>query len=147
VTCSTTSRAGCWSRKDATDPTSSPAPTPVRLSRSAGAGPDDRNEIVAARHTVAHLLDGGRGILGDGGYLGIPTITTSRRDKSACTMPDNHYRQRRRITACVQHVIARLKDWQILRQCRRRGNAVNQAHRIIAGLWNLKAHKQLRVKS
>jgi hypothetical protein len=81
-----------------------------------------------------------------------PPATPSRTgstaaDKSACTMPDNHYRQHRRITACVQHVIARLKDWQILRQCRRRGNAVNQAHRIIAGLWNLKGHKQLRVKS
>jgi hypothetical protein len=42
----------------------------------------------------------------------------------------------------------RLKDWQILRQCRRRrGDAINHSPHIIAGLWNLKTRKQLRVKS
>jgi hypothetical protein len=38
----------------------------------------------------------------------------------------------------VEHVIARLKDWQILRQCRRRGAAINHSLHVIAGLWNLK---------
>lgn len=47
----------------------------------------------------------------------------------------------------VEHVLARLKDWQILRECRRRGHAVNYSLQLIAGFWNLKTHKQLRVNS
>jgi hypothetical protein len=31
-----------------------------------------------------------------------------------------------------------MKDWQILRQCRRRGNAINLAVQCVAYLWNLK---------
>jgi hypothetical protein len=53
----------------------------------------------------------------------------------------------RRIRARVEHVIARLKDWQILRQCRRRGDAINHTLQIIAGLWNLKTRNHLRVNS
>lgn len=45
------------------------------------------------------------------------------------------------------NVLAQLKDWQILRQCRHRGDAINYALHIIAGLWNLKTHKPLRVSS
>jgi hypothetical protein len=47
----------------------------------------------------------------------------------------------------VEHVITRLKDWLILRQCRRRGEAINHSLQIIAGLWNLKTDNQLRVTS
>jgi DDE superfamily endonuclease/Helix-turn-helix of DDE superfamily endonuclease len=109
--------------------------------------PGNRNDVVVARHTVAHLLRGDRQILGDGGYRGITTITTPARDKSGRIIRDNHYRAHRRIRARVEHVIARLKDWQILRQCRRRGDAINHSLQIIAGLCNLKTHTQLRVNS
>jgi hypothetical protein len=57
------------------------------------------------------------------------------------------YRVHRRIRARVVHVIARLKDSQILRQCRRRGDAINHSLHIITGLWNLKTRSQLRVNS
>jgi hypothetical protein len=40
---------------------------------------------------------------------------------------EDHYRVHRRIRARVEHVIARLKDCQILRQCRRRGEAINHS--------------------
>lgn len=60
---------------------------------------------------------------------------------------DHYWRAHRRIRAHVEHVIARLKDWQILRQCRRRGQATNHSLQIVAGLWNLKTYKQLRVTS
>ena len=90
------------------------------------------------------LLDG-RAVLGDGGYRGITTIATPRRDNSGRIIHDDRYRAHRRIRARVEHVIARLKDWQILRQCRRRGDAINHSLQIIAGLWNLKTHNQLRV--
>jgi DDE superfamily endonuclease len=108
--------------------------------------PGNRNDVIVARHTVAQLLDG-RVVLGDGGYRGIVTITTPRRDMTGRIIRDDHYRAHRRIRARVEHVIARLKDWQVLRQCRRRAEAINHSLQIIAGLWNLKTHKQLRVTS
>jgi hypothetical protein len=72
----------------------------------------------------------------------IHTITTPPRDSTGRIIRDDHYRVHRRIRARVVHVIARLKDWQILRQCRRRGDAINHSLHIIAGLWNLKTHKR-----
>jgi hypothetical protein len=82
--------------------------------------PGNRNDVVVARATVAHLLTSHE-ILGDGGYRGIATITTPRRDHTGRIIHDEHYRTHHRIRARVKHILARLKDWQILRQCRRRG--------------------------
>jgi hypothetical protein len=109
--------------------------------------PGNRNDVVVARHTVPHLLDGTRTTLGDGGYRGIAAITSPRRGLDARIIHDDHYRKHRRIRARVEHVLARLKDWQILRQCRRRGQAIDHSLHIITGLWNLKTHRQLRVNS
>jgi hypothetical protein len=114
----------------------------------------DRRRVVAVGRswpgnrsaTVPHLLAGEHVILGDGGYRRIPAITAPARDQSGIIRDDN-YRAHRRIRARVEHVLARLKDWQILRQCRRRGQAINHILQIIAGLWNLKTHNQLRVNS
>jgi DDE family transposase len=108
--------------------------------------PGNRNDVVVARHTVAQLLDG-RVVPGDGGYRGITSITTPRRDHTGRIIRDDRYRAHRRIRARVEHVITRLKDWQILRQCRRRGDAINHSLQIVAGLWNLKTHNQIRVNS
>jgi hypothetical protein len=109
--------------------------------------PGDRNDVIVARHTIAHLLTGQNVNLGDGGYRDIKSITTPRRDDTGRIIHDDDYRLHRRIRARVEHVIARLKDWQILRQCRRRGHAINDTLHIVAGLWNLKTHHQLRVIS
>lgn len=109
--------------------------------------PGNRNDVIVAGATVAHLLAGQHEILGDGGYRGITMITSPRRDHTRRIVRDDHYRAHRRIRARVEHVIARIKDWQILRQCRRRGDAINHSLQIVVGLWNLKTHKQLRVNS
>jgi hypothetical protein len=108
--------------------------------------PGNRNDVIVARHTVVELLDG-RIVLGDGGYRGITSIATPRRDYTGQLIRDDHYRVHRRIRARVEQVIARLKDWQILRQCRRLGEAINHSLQTIAGLWNLETHNQLRVTS
>ena len=108
--------------------------------------PGNRNDVTVARATVAHMLTGHE-ILGDRGHRAITTITTPRRDHSGRIIRDDRYQLHRRIRARVEHVIARLKDWQILRQCRRRGEAINHSLHIIAGLWNLKTRNQLRVNS
>ncbi|ORC03654.1 hypothetical protein B1T48_22885 [Mycobacterium persicum] len=108
--------------------------------------PGNRNDVIVARATVAHLL-GNHETLGDGRCRGITTINSPARDNTGLIIRDDTYRAHRKIRARVEHVIARLKDWQILRQCRRHGNAINQNLQIITGLWNLKTHKQLRVNS
>jgi hypothetical protein len=41
--------------------------------------PGNRNHVIMARHTIAQLLNGCV-VPGDGGYRGIATITTPRRD-------------------------------------------------------------------
>jgi hypothetical protein len=106
--------------------------------------PGNRNDVIVARHTVAQLL-GGCVVLGDGRYRGIASITTPRRDHTGRIIRDDDYRAYPRITARVEHVIASLNDRQILRQCRRRAEAINHSLQVIAGLCNLKTHKQLRV--
>ncbi|HXO51680.1 MAG TPA: transposase family protein, partial [Mycobacterium sp.] len=88
--------------------------------------PGNRNDVTVARATVAHMLTGHE-ILGDRGHRAITTITTPRRDHSGRIIRDDRYQLHRRIRARVEHVIARLKDWQILRQCRRRGEAINHS--------------------
>jgi hypothetical protein len=93
------------------------------------------------------MLTGHHAIFGHGGYPGIDTITTPRRAHTDRIIRDHHYRAHRRITAGVEHAIARLKDWQILRRCHRRGQRINHSLQNIAGPWNLKTHKQLRVNS
>jgi hypothetical protein len=76
-----------------------------------------------------------------------PRSPVHAQQPTARIIHDDHYRKRRRIRARVEHVIARLKDRQILRQCRRRGQAINHSLHIVAGLWNLKTRGQLRVNS
>jgi hypothetical protein len=107
--------------------------------------PGNRNDAVVARATIAQTRTGHHQIFGDCDYRGINTITTPRRHHTGPVIRDHHYRVRRQITARVEHVIAQLKHWQILRQCRRRGQSINHSPQNIARLWNLKTHKQLRV--
>ena len=99
--------------------------------------PGNRNDVIVARHTVTHLIEG-RVVLGDRRYRGIGSITTPRRDHTG-RISHHHYRAPPD-QARVEHVIARRKDWQILRQCRRLGDAINYSLHIITGLWNLKNH-------
>jgi hypothetical protein len=65
--------------------------------------PANRHDVVMARATVAHLLDG-RVDLGDGGYRGINTITTPPDvTNSGRIIHHDHYRFHRRIRARFNH--------------------------------------------
>jgi hypothetical protein len=92
--------------------------------------PGNRNGIVVAKATIT-LLDG-RTTLPDGGYRSMPGATLPPKQEPP------RLAAHKRLRARIEHLLARMKDWQILRQCRRRGNAVNLAVRCIAYLWNLK---------
>jgi hypothetical protein len=52
----------------------------------------------------------------------------------------------KKLPARIEHVLARTKNWQMLRQCRRRANSISHAIRAMAYPWNPRlAH--LRVNS
>jgi Helix-turn-helix of DDE superfamily endonuclease len=100
-------------------------------------------DVVVARNTVAPLLTGGRMVLGDGGYRGITTISTARRDQSGRTIRDQDCANTvgSGPASNMSSLDSRLADPA---QCRR-VDAINHSLQIIAGLWNLKTRTQLRV--
>ena len=99
-----------------------------RIVHVSQAWPGNRNDIVVAKATVR--LPAGHTTLTDGGYRSMPGATLP--PKGDATRLTAH----KRLRARIEHVLARIKDCQILRQCRRRGNAINLAVRCVAFLWN-----------
>lgn len=93
------------------------------------AWPGNRNDIVVARETVPQ----GPTYKTDGGYRSmVNTIIPPPRDQP---------RARRRhiqVRARAEHVIARMKDWQVLRQCRGRGDAIDHVLQAVAFLHNVR---------
>lgn len=94
------------------------------------AWPGNRNDIVVAKATIT--LPAEITTLTDGGYRSMPGATLPPTNDTSRLA--EHHRRRARI----EHILARMKHWQILRQCRRRGNAINLAARALAYLWNTK---------
>ena len=94
------------------------------------AWPGNRNDIVVAKATIT--LPDGITTLTDRGYRSLPGATLPPNDDPA------RLATHKRLRARIEHLLARMKDRQILRQCRRRGNAINLAIQCVAYLWNLK---------
>ncbi|MFC9635502.1 transposase [Streptomyces mirabilis] len=109
-----------------------------RVVAVAEAWPGNRNDVVVFRETLGRTLPDHPRLSGDGGYRGSDRIRTPRRGTSGRIVKDWNYRRFRKRRAVAEHTIARLKDHQILRQCRRRGNAINHAVAGVAALHNLK---------
>jgi hypothetical protein len=115
----------------ASTPRSSSAPTGAALSRSGAAGPATATTSWSPA-TPLHTSSTARL---SWAMAAIAASTPSPHHGVTVRgriIRDHHYRQHRRIRARVEHVIARLKDWQILRQCRRRGHPINHSLQIIA---------------
>ncbi|WP_276322854.1 transposase [Streptomyces sp. F001] len=90
--------------------------------------PGNRNDIVVFRATMADQVAGHRLLIDDGAYRAAPEVITSK----AKSKP---FAKRR---ARAEHAIARLKDFKVLRQHRRRGDTINDTARAVAVLHNLK---------
>lgn len=93
------------------------------------AWPGNRNDIIVARETVPT----GRTFKTDGAYRTFPGAITPP--------PRNEPRKRQRhiqVRARAEHTIARMKDWQILRQCRSRDGAIDQALQAVAFAHNVR---------
>jgi hypothetical protein len=90
----------------------------------------NRHDIVVPKAAIT--LPDGLTTLTDGGYRPMPGATLPpKQDPARLAVHE-------RLRARSEHVVARMKGWQILRQCRRRGNAINLAVRCVAYLWNLR---------
>lgn len=111
----------------------------------AGGGPGHRNDPIHYRGTDIENLCRAHGrVLADGGYRGVAELVTPR-FSGRSIVRDRAWRFHRRRRARVEHAIARLKDWRVLRDHRRRGRRLPQTLRAVAFLHNLKV--QLRNSS
>jgi hypothetical protein len=107
--------------------------------------PDNRNDVIIARHTVTHLLDS-RGVLGEGGHRGIASIITHRTTPAATSSTPT-------TTAIIDHPSpARTHHRPAQRPANPSampppGPSHHRSLQMIARLWNLGIHTQLRVTS
>ena len=107
------------------------------IATSAG-GPGNRNDPIHYRGSVVETRcrEHGR-VLADGGYRGVPELRTPR-FASNRIVRDRRWRSHRRPRARLEHAIARLKDWRVLRDHRRRGHHLADTLQAVASLHNLR---------
>lgn len=103
----------------------------------------NRNDCIAYGASGAARATTGAHVMADGAYRGpnCPGVIIPHRKKTKDeVLPDwkeDHNRSHRRVRARVEHVFARMKNWKILRDCRRRGTGVTHAARGIALMHNI----------
>lgn len=109
---------------------------------TAGGGPGNRNDPIHYRGSAIESLCKAHGrVLADGGYRGIRELVTPR-FRNNRIVRDRSWRRHRKRRARVEHVIARLKCWRVLRDHRRRGARLPHTLQAVAYLHNL--HIMLR---
>lgn len=110
----------------------------LRVLAISGGGPGNRNDPIHYRGSVIETLCRyHRRVLADGGYRGQRHLVTPR-FRGRRIVRDRAWRRHRRRRARVEHAIARLKSWRVLRDHRRRGKHLLDTARAIAALHNLR---------
>lgn len=110
----------------------------LRVIAVTAAGPGNRNDVVHYRSTPIETLCQRHGrVIADGGYRGVRELRTPV-FRGRRILRDRRWRRHRKRRARVEHAIARLKDWRVLRDHRRRGNHLAAAVSAIAFLHNLR---------
>lgn len=110
----------------------------LRVIAVVAGGPGNRNDPVHYRGSdIERLCRSHRRVLADGGYRGVPELITPV-FRGRCMVRDGAWRRHRRRRARVEHAIARLEDWRVLRDHRRRGSRVSESLHAVAVLHNLK---------
>lgn len=105
---------------------------------ASGGGPGNRNDLVHYRGSpIERLCKQHRRVLADGGYRGVEELVTPV-FRGRRIFRDRAWRRHRRRRARVEHALARLKDWRILRDHRRRGHQLAPSLQAVAFLHNLK---------
>jgi DDE superfamily endonuclease len=109
----------------------------LRIAATTAGGPGNRNDTVHYRgSSIEALCKQHRRVLADGGYRGIPELVTPV-FRGHRILRDRAWRRHRRRRARVEHAIARLKNWRILRDHRRRGDRLADTVQAVAFLHNL----------
>lgn len=110
----------------------------LKVIATTAGGPGNRNDPIHYRGSAVETLcrEHGR-VLADGGYRGVPELRTPQFANNRIVR-DRQWRRHRRRRARVEHAIARLKDWRILRDHRRRGRHLADTMHAVAWLHNLR---------
>lgn len=100
-------------------------------------GPGNRNDPIHYRGSTVEALCKTHGrVLADGGYRGVPELVTPVFAHNRIVR-DRKWRRHRRRRASVEHAIARLKNWRVLRDHRRRGTHLASTLGAVVFLHNL----------
>ena len=103
--------------------------------------PGNRNDCRAYRDSGVDQQCAGAAVMADGGYQGNPeVIMPYRKPAKDAELPEwktELNTVHKRIRARVEHALAHMKSWNILRNCRRQGDGVWYATRGIAQMRNL----------
>lgn len=102
--------------------------------------PGNRNDCKAYAESGTERAVRNATVIADGGYRGTGVITPHRRKSKHEPLvgwKEDHNASHRSVRARVEHAFARMKRWNVLRDCRLRGNGVADAMAGIARLHNL----------
>ena len=95
--------------------------------------PGNRNDCLAYAASGVDAATRGATVIADGGYHGpncAGVVIPHRKPADGAPLPEwkeDHNASHRRVRARVEHALAGMKCWKILRDCRRRG-ATGVAH-------------------
>ena len=103
--------------------------------------PGNRNDCRAYRDSGVDQQCQGAHVMADGGYQGNPeVIMPYRKPADGSELPawkTGLNTVHKRIRARVEHALAHMKSWNILRNCRRKRDGVWYATRAVALMRNL----------
>jgi hypothetical protein len=103
--------------------------------------PGNRNDTIVYRTSGIDQKLAGRTVMADGAYRGNPAvIIPHRKPDDGTELPQwkqDANRVHRGVRARVEHALARLKEWKILRDYRRAGTTLAATAAGIAHLYNI----------
>ena len=103
--------------------------------------PGNRHDSRAYRESGVDRQCAGAQVMADGGYLGNPEVIIPYRKpgkgKDLPEWKEDLNTVHKSIRARVEHALAHMKSWNILRNCRRKGDGVWYATRGVAQMRNL----------
>jgi DDE superfamily endonuclease/Helix-turn-helix of DDE superfamily endonuclease len=103
--------------------------------------PGNRNDTVAYRSSGINQKLAGRPTMADGAYRGNPEVVIPyRKPADGSALPqwrEDLNTVHRAVRARVEHALARMKEWKILRDYRRAANTLTDTASGIAHLYNI----------
>jgi hypothetical protein len=102
--------------------------------------PGNRNDCKAFGESGIDHATRTATVIADGGYPGTRAVIPHRRtakDEPLVDWKEAHNASHRHVRAQIEHTFAKMKRWNVLRDCRLRGSGVAEALAGIARLHNL----------